>query len=164
MRTNGWWRRAAITATCVGAVDLASKLVAERELAGSVELAAGARLTLGHNTGVAFGGLAGAPPAVVVALVLVCLAGLVFAMTRGLLAGGPLAAGLILGGAIANLVDRVEGGGVTDFIDFGAWPTFNLADVALSVGIALMLWSSLRQPGPPRPQPLRARPEGSRVS
>ncbi len=153
-----------MTATGVGVADLVSKLVAERELVAGVELVAGARLALSHNTGVAFGGLAGAPPAVVVALVLACLVGLVVLMARGLLAGGPLAAGLILGGAVANLVDRVEGGGVTDFIDLGAWPSFNLADVALTAGVAVMLWSSLREPRPTQDSPLRTRQEGTHAA
>ena len=54
-----------------------------------------------------------------------------------------LAAGLIAGGAIGNLVDRLRFGAVTDFIDlhWGAahWPTFNLADAAIVCGVALLL-------------------------
>lgn len=161
MRTNGQWRRIAGCALIVAVLDLVSKLLAERDLASGVELVGGARLVLSHNTGVAFGGLAGAPPAAVLALVLACIAGLIVAMSRGLLGGGPLALGLILGGAVANLADRLEGGGVTDFIDLGAWPSFNLADAALSVGIAVMLWRSLREPTPPATHPLGTSAEGS---
>lgn len=76
-------------------------------------------------------------------------AGLALAISRGLLGGGASEAGLLLGGAIANLVDRLEDGGVTDFIDLGAWPSFNLADTALTVGIALMLWRTIREPASP---------------
>lgn len=46
---------------------------------------------------------------------------------------------LILGGAIGNLIDRVLFGQVADFIDFGWWPVFNIADMAVSIGMALLI-------------------------
>ena len=50
--------------------------------------------------------------------------------------------GLILGGAIGNLIDRIAFGFVTDFLDFRIWPAFNIADSALVVGVILLLvWS-----------------------
>lgn len=61
----------------------------------------------------------------------------------------PLAFGLIIGGGIGNLADRVfrtpgfPDGRVVDFIDFSFWPTFNLADTAISIGIGLLLLRSL---------------------
>lgn len=62
--------------------------------------------------------------------------------------------GLVMGGAVGNLVDRIAQGGVTDFIDFYVgtyhWHTFNIADSAISVGIALMLLGAFRKP-PERP-------------
>jgi signal peptidase II len=55
---------------------------------------------------------------------------------------------LVLGGAVGNLLDRVAAGAVTDFIDFYVgtwhWHTFNVADSAISIGIALIAWDSLR--------------------
>lgn len=55
---------------------------------------------------------------------------------------------LVLGGAVGNLIDRVAAGAVTDFIDFYVgtwhWHTFNIADSAISVGIVLIAWDSLR--------------------
>lgn len=64
-----------------------------------------------------------------------------------------LSLGLILGGAVGNLLDRVLQGEVTDFIDayYGTyhWHTFNVADSAISVGVALMLISAFRTPTPP---------------
>ncbi len=51
-----------------------------------------------------------------------------------------LAIGLQLGGALGNLSDRLRLGYVTDFIDVGAWPIFNIADSAISVGMVLMLY------------------------
>ena len=57
--------------------------------------------------------------------------------------------GLILGGAIGNLIDRLRIGEVIDFIDAGVknlrWPTFNIADSAVTIGIILMLWFTLLQ-------------------
>jgi signal peptidase II len=50
----------------------------------------------------------------------------------------PVALGLVLGGSIANLIDRVRLGHVTDFLDFVAWPAFNLADAFIVVGVAIL--------------------------
>ena len=50
----------------------------------------------------------------------------------------PVGLGLVLGGSIANLIDRVRLGRVTDFLDFDAWPAFNLADTFIVVGVALL--------------------------
>jgi signal peptidase II len=57
---------------------------------------------------------------------------------------------LIIGGAVGNLVDRVVSGAVTDFLDFYVgthhWPSFNVADSAISIGIALMALDAFRTP------------------
>lgn len=109
------------------------------------------RLTLSYNTGVAFGLFAngGRWPLIITGFI---IAGLVIFFLKGLLAGElpRLAAwpiGLILGGAIANFVDRLPDGQVTDFLDVGLgaarWPTFNLADSFIVVGVAILLWTSL---------------------
>lgn len=50
----------------------------------------------------------------------------------------PVALGLVLGGSVANLIDRVRLGHVTDFLDLVAWPAFNLADTFIVVGVALL--------------------------
>jgi len=54
---------------------------------------------------------------------------------------GKVALGLLLGGAVGNLVDRIYIGHVTDFIDFNVWPTFNIADSAIVVGSILLAYS-----------------------
>lgn len=110
-------------------------------------------LTHVKNTGVAFGFFAatgrGAGSWLLTALGLSALAlvGLYFwrvPRSNRLLQA---ALALVLGGAIGNLVDRVAAGAVTDFIDFyfGTyhWHTFNVADSAISVGIALIAWDTL---------------------
>ena len=109
------------------------------------------RLTLGYNTGVAFGMFAngGVWPLVVTGLVIIVLAvWLVRALRTGEIPG--IAAwpiGLILGGALANFVDRLPDGRVTDFLDMGLsmarWPTFNLADSFIVAGVATLLLISL---------------------
>lgn len=105
------------------------------------------RLTLGYNTGVAFGMFAtgGSGPLIVTGLVIV---GLMVWFGRALQtgqflpqAGWPI--GLLLGGAIANFIDRLIDGRVTDFLDAGIgtarWPTFNLADCFIIMGMAWLL-------------------------
>jgi signal peptidase II len=109
------------------------------------------RLALGYNTGVAFGLFAnGGPwPLVLTGSIIVGLSvWLVRAIQSGELpsiAGLPV--GMILGGAVGNFVDRLQNGQVTDFLDFGLgaarWPTFNLADTFIVLGIAMLLWASL---------------------
>ena len=56
---------------------------------------------------------------------------------------GRSALGLILGGTIGNLIDRLRFGGVTDFISIGIWPAFNIADSAIVVGVILFAYSLL---------------------
>jgi signal peptidase II len=92
-----------------------------------------------RNKGIAFG-LGGDISAVLIGVTIVLLLGLlVFLAARA--DGGWLwlPAALLLGGALGNLADRVRDGAVTDFIDLPLWPTFNLADVSIVVGVLLLL-------------------------
>jgi signal peptidase II len=52
-----------------------------------------------------------------------------------------LAAGLLTGGALGNLADRLRDGAVTDFIDPPSWPAFNVADIAITLGVVVLLMS-----------------------
>lgn len=131
-------------AAAVVALDFATKRWAEDQLGTPLELVAGTQLALSHNSGVAFGRLADAPVAVVLAVVGIALAALALALTRGWLTASPLAIALLVGGAIANLLDRIADGRVTDFIDPPSWPPFNLADVSITLGVLLLLWDALR--------------------
>lgn len=142
-------------------IDLVSKAAAERALVlfQPIELAGDwLRLTLGYNTGVAFGMFAngGIWPLVGTGVI---IAALVIWLSAALRAGQlpPAAAipvGLMLGGAIGNFADRLPDGRVTDFIDVGIgaarWPTFNLADSFIVLGIALLLMRTMlpRQSSP----------------
>jgi signal peptidase II len=65
----------------------------------------------------------------------------------------PAALGLLIGGSVSNLVDRIRLGHVTDFIDLRYWPAFNLADSFIVIGVAILLCAlvaSDRKPRPPR--------------
>ena len=91
-------------------------------------------LTLSHNSGVAFGlASGGGTRLVVVTALALAVVGYVFARnpTRP---GMWVAAGLLAGGALGNLADRVRADAVTDYIQIGSWPAFNLADVAVTAG------------------------------
>lgn len=67
-----------------------------------------------------------------------------------------LAMGLMLGGALGNLADRLRIGHVVDFLDFKVWPVFNCADSAIVIGVALLMWFLLLEP---QKHPERARSE-----
>lgn len=124
--------------------DVLTKRVAERRFDEPVDLLLGARLELSFNSGVAFGALAGAPEIVVLALIAVCVGLLVTATLRGWVPAGGVATGMLAGGAVANLVDRLPDGRVTDFIVLPRWPSFNVADIAITAAIAALLLTSLR--------------------
>ena len=93
-----------------------------------------------HNSGIAFGLFPGLPRLFTVVTVFSMLVVLYFYLTvqprTRLLA---LGCALILGGAVGNLIDRIQYGYVVDFINFGFWPAFNIADSSVSVGVALLL-------------------------
>jgi signal peptidase II len=134
--------RAALTAAVVVVVDQASKQLVEAriERGGTVDVFPGLELINSRNTGVAFGALEGAGllVAVLIGLSLTLLLGY-FLLHRDM----PwlwLPVGLLLGGALGNLVDRAREGAVVDFIDPIAWPAFNLADACIVVGVFALLW------------------------
>ena len=128
------------------------------------------RLTLGDNAGMAFGLLGGSP--LVPWLAVLALVVFTLCLARPLLGAraGGAALGLILGGGLANLLDRLGNGSVTDYLDLGLgsswrWPTFNLPDVAITAGVLLALWLLLRDEGvggEPKASPAVGRPPYTR--
>ena len=140
------WSLAGGLCLLVLAVDQAAKAVVEAELVPGeqVDVLGPLGLTLSHNRGVAFGLAGGAG----VGLVLTTVAAL--ALIGYLFARNPtrpgmwVATGLLAGGALGNLVDRVRADQVTDFVEVGSWPPFNLADVAITCGVVMIVLLYLR--------------------
>ncbi|MGH9149778.1 MAG: signal peptidase II [Acidimicrobiales bacterium] len=135
----------AVVAAAVLAADQLTKDLALRHLAGGpVELVWALRLRLTFNTGAAFGIGQGLAPLLVLAG-LALLVVLLAAVRRIASAPMAVALGLVLGGAVGNLTDRLvrgHGGAVVDFIDLRWWPVFNLADAAISTGAVLLVLTS----------------------
>lgn len=100
----------------------------------------GVKLVHVRNTGVAFSLFSGGG-GVVLAITLGALALLLVYLARR--PDRPwlwLPTGLLIGGALGNLIDRLAHGAVTDFIKLPAWPAFNLADIAITFGVLALLW------------------------
>lgn len=140
-------RRATLFAVAglVAVVDLSVKAWAQRSLPSSGVSMGLVDLQLAYNPGVAFSVGAGAPGWLVVAVTAaVTTAVAVFAWRTGARGGRAqqAALALVLGGAVANLVDRAGDGVVTDYLHSGWWPTFNLADTAIVCGAVLLVVAS----------------------
>ena len=142
------WRLAGALAGIVVVLDQAAKSVVETNLVPGedVDVIGPVGLTLSHNSGVAFGLAAGGGTRLV----------LVTAFALGVVAylfsrdptrpGMWAAAGLLAGGAMGNLADRIRVDAVTDYVAIGSWPAFNLADMAVTAGVLLLAFAYLREP------------------
>jgi signal peptidase II len=142
------WRLAGALCGLVVMADQAAKAAIEAHLVPGedVEVLGPVGLTLSHNSGVAFGlASGGGTRLVVLTIVALVVVGYVFARnpTRP---GMWVAAGLLAGGALGNLADRVRADAVTDYIQIGSWPAFNLADVAVTAGVLLLALAYTRDP------------------
>jgi signal peptidase II len=139
----GWLRALGVCAAVV-LVDQVSKAIITSSIAvnHSEALILGFKLTNTSNTGLAFG--LGQGHGIVLAVTIAALALVLvwFAMdpTRP---GLWLAVGLLAGGAFGNLADRVREHAVTDFINPPFWATFNLADVAITLGAVVLVLSTI---------------------
>jgi len=141
------WLLAGALCGTVLVLDQAVKAVVEGELVPGeqVDLLGPVGLTLAHNEGVAFG-LAGGSALPLIVFAVLALGFVGFLLARNPAAPGMwVAAGLVAGGALGNLVDRLRAGEVTDYVEIGSWPPFNLADVAITVGVAVFALIFLRE-------------------
>jgi signal peptidase II len=141
------WALAGLLCVFVLAADQVAKAVVEANLVPGehVEVLGPLELTLSHNRGVAFG-LAGGAGAGLIAVTLAALALVVYLFARDPGRRGMwVASGLVVGGALGNLVDRVLAGEVTDYVAVGSWPPFNVADVAITCGVALLALVYVRE-------------------
>jgi signal peptidase II len=144
------WCLAGALCGLVVAADQAAKAAIDAHLVlgQKVEVLGPLHLTLSHNDGVAFG-LAGGAGTGLVLVTLVALGVVGYLFSRKPTRPGMwLAVGLISGGALGNLADRIRADAVTDFIELPAWPPFNLADMAITVGVLVLVYLFLRDAEP----------------
>ena len=140
------WSLAGVVCGLVFVADQAAKAAIEAHLVPGQfeEVLKPLELTLSHNRGVAFG-LAGGAGVKLVLVTALALGVIGFIFSRNPQRPGMwLAVGLIAGGAIGNLADRIRADAVTDFIAVGSWPPFNLADVAITLGVVLLVFLYMR--------------------
>ena len=149
---GSWWNAVLfLTALLVVAADQLSKTWVRSHPEGQLIYEMGFfQVTHVSNTGAAFGLFQGQS----LALTIVAIVGIAAILFYALFAYrhftfvdsmlSRIALGLILGGTVGNLVDRLRFGCVTDFIDVGIWPAFNIADSAVVVGVIIFAYSVLR--------------------
>ena len=140
-----------VIALSVLAADQLSKLGIRASLAVGESIPEDGFFSFHHvqNSGAAFGIFQGyAPLLIVIAFIGIAL--IVYALFFGRFSfvestASRLAFSLVLGGTAGNLVDRIARGMVTDFIEVGPWPEFNIADSAVVIGTALFAYAVIRQ-------------------
>jgi signal peptidase II len=93
-----------------------------------------------RNTGVAFGFFSGGGPLVLTLTVLALGALIVYLALRPDRPWLWLPTGMLVGGAVGNLIDRISSGSVIDFIKLPHWPAFNVADMSITFGVLALLW------------------------
>ncbi len=168
----GFGRAAAVALVALALDQVTKAVIREQVTPGErVEVLGGIEIVRVSNRGIAFGLLddAGSLVLVLAALAFASLLALFLASSdrRGLW----LPIGLLAGGAIGNLIDRIHEGAVTDFIDIGPWPAFNVADIEITMGVIILVWmyafgdepetqpESSPQPEPAPGEPPRREPD-----
>jgi signal peptidase II len=149
----GAWGRVALVAAAVVALDQATKALVRSTVdeGERISVLPGVAIVHTRNTGVAFGALSGGGAVVtlVVALALALL--LVYFATHVRRPLFWLPTGMLLGGAIGNVIDRARGGGVTDFVQIPlGFPAFNVADMSITFGVLVLLYVLERDDAPAR--------------
>lgn len=140
----------AVVVAAVAADQLTKWWAVTRLSHGAIHVIGTADFELARNTGASFSLFQG-QTAVLVPVAVVLVGVLVVMVWRAPTVGRAAIYGLILGGALGNLSDRLfrgGSGGVVDFIDLHFWPTFNVADSCIVVGCGLLVISILRGPRP----------------
>ena len=138
-----WVSLAVVAVAAIAADQLTKWIVSSRlELGDAVAVLGPFGIHHVQNSGIAFGLFSNSTTAVI-GLTTAAVAAMVFFFSRSaqrhpLL---PVSLGFVIGGSVANLVDRIRLGHVTDFLDFDYWPAFNLADTFIVVGVGLLFAS-----------------------
>jgi len=136
-----WLSLVAVALAALGADQLTKSIVRGRlDLNDEVHVVGPFSIHHVTNSGIAFGLFASAT-SIVILLTGFAVAWMLYFFARS---GSrhpvlPVALGLVIGGSVSNLLDRVRLGHVTDFLDFRYWPAFNLADTFIVVGVAALL-------------------------
>ena len=145
-RARAWWLAGGLCLAVVVLDQVSKAIVRDHIVVGEqIHVLGPLDLTLSHNSGVAFGiASGGAAPLVGFALIALAFVGYLLARNPGL-PGMWVAAGLVAGGALGNMIDRLRTGSVTDFVEIGSWPPFNLADVAITTGVIVFAVIFLRE-------------------
>jgi len=135
------WTRALLVVAAVLVLDQVSKAVVRATIdpGEKIEIVSFLHLVNTRNDGIAFGALGGSW--LVIVLVLAALVGIVVVFARNATRRWAwLPTGLLLGGALGNVIDRVFEGSVTDFIKFPHRPQFNVADIAVTLGVISLIF------------------------
>jgi signal peptidase II len=140
----GAWGRVALVAAGVVALDQATKALVRRTVdqGDRVAVFPGVEIVHTRNSGVAFGALAGGGAVVTVVIVLALAALLAYFATHVRRPLVWLPTGMLLGGAIGNVIDRARDGAVTDFVALPlGFPPFNVADMSITFGVVILLYA-----------------------
>jgi signal peptidase II len=132
------WALAALVLVVVVALDQLSKRAVEHSIVPGEErrLLPGVQLVNTRNHGIAFGFLPGSDAIVTILIGVALLALLVYFALHSRDALIWLPTGMLIGGALGNIVDRIRAGSVTDFIKLPlGWPPFNVADMSITLGV-----------------------------
>ena len=146
MATGGAWARAALVMAAVIALDQGTKALVRSGVAvGDRDgVFPGVEIVHVRNEGVAFSRFSGGGTVVAVIVGAALLALVAYFVTH---LDKPLVwlpTGMLLGGALGNVIDRIRDGAVTDFIKLPAWPAFNVADIAITFGVVVLLYVTER--------------------
>ena len=149
----GQWIGLAAVAVAAFAADQATKQIVASQLGYGERVDVVGPFSLHHvqNSGIAFGLFQNSTAVVTLATAL-AVGWMIWFFARS---GGrhpvlPTALGLLIGGSVSNLTDRLRLGHVTDFLDFRWWPAFNLADTFICVGVGILLVTLLQADREPR--------------
>ena len=147
------WISLALVAVAALCADQLTKAIVTNRLELGDEVHVAGPFSIHHvtNSGIAFGLFASAT-FIVILLTSLAVAWMLYFFARS---GSrhpvlPVALGLVIGGSVSNLIDRVRLGHVTDFLDFKYWPAFNLADSFIVVGVAILFLTLVAADRKPR--------------
>jgi signal peptidase II len=159
-----WIGLGLVSVSAVVADQLTKYIVSSRlPLGDEVTIVGGFSIHHVQNSGIAFGLFPSATWLVIVLTGIAVIWMLAFFARSGARHPVlPVGLGLILGGSVANLADRIRLGHVTDFLDLRYWPAFNLADTFIVVGVAVLLVVLILADLEPRPRRVSAEAPPSR--